>query len=108
MPIRVNRFFEPYRRIESRGVQVIGCSVDSKFSHWAWRNTAVENGGIGPVKYPLISDISKSIARDYGVLLGTQEAVVATENGEMDTTINGDVALRGTLIDKAGLVRHAN
>ena len=108
-PSELIAFSNRIEESESRGVQVIGCSVDSKFSHWAWRNTAVENGGIGPVKYPLISDISKSIARDYGVLLGTQEAVVATENGEMDTTINGDVALRGTfLIDKAGLVRHAN
>ena len=108
-PSELIAFSNRIEEFENRGVQVIGCSVDSKFSHFAWRKTPVNEGGIGEVKYPLISDMSKSIARDYGVLLGTQEAVVATENGEMDTTINGDVALRGTfLIDKAGLVRHSN
>jgi len=74
---------------EKRGVQVIGCSVDSHFSHVAWRQTAIENGGIGPVKYPLVADLTKDIARDYDVLFDSA------------------VALRGSfLIDKDGIVRH--
>lgn len=82
---------------EKRGVQVLGVSIDSHFSHWAWRNTAVENGGIGAVGYPLIADIDKSIARKYDVLLGRDEQ----GNG-------GGVALRGSfLIDEEGIVQHA-
>ena len=74
---------------EKRGVQVIGCSVDSHFSHVAWRQTAIKNGGIGPVKYPLVADLTKDIARDYDVLL------------------DNAVALRGSfLIDRDGIVRH--
>lgn len=70
-------------------MQVVGCSVDSQFSHVAWRNTPVDQGGIGPVKYPLVSDLTKNIARDYDVLF------------------NESIALRGTfLIDKNGTVQH--
>jgi len=72
-----------------RDVVVLGCSVDSHFSHLAWRNTSVENGGIGQVKYPIIADLDKNIARDYDVLL------------------NESVSLRGSfLIDENGVVRH--
>ena len=68
---------------------MIGCSIDSHFTHLAWRNTEINNGGIGPVKYPLVADLTKNIARDYDVLLG--EAV----------------SLRGSfLIDKDGVVQH--
>ncbi len=68
---------------------VIGVSVDSQFSHVAWRNTAPKDGGLGPVDFPLVADITKSIARDYDVL------------------VNDAVAFRGTfLIDKEGVVRH--
>lgn len=74
---------------EKRDVQVIGCSIDSHFTHLAWRNTPVDKGGIGPVKYPLVADLTKNIARDYDVL------------------INESVALRGSfLIDKDGIVQH--
>ena len=73
-----------------RGVQVLGASVDSHFSHHAWRNTPVAEGGIGPVGFPLIADLTKSIARDYDVLTG-----------------DGAVAYRGLfLIDREGVVRH--
>lgn len=76
-------------KFKKRNVQVIGCSVDSHFSHLAWKNTAVDKGGIGNVQYPLVADITKSIARDYDVL------------------VNDAVALRGSfLIDKEGVVRH--
>ncbi|MCT7596687.1 peroxiredoxin, partial [Aliarcobacter butzleri] len=69
---------------------VIGCSVDSQFSHFAWRETAVENGGIGRVKFPMVADLNKQISKDYDVLFGES------------------VALRGSfLIDKDGTIRHA-
>jgi peroxiredoxin (alkyl hydroperoxide reductase subunit C) len=64
-------------------------SVDSQFTHLAWKNTPVEKGGLGQVRFPLVADLSKSIARDYYVLVGDA------------------VALRGTfLVDKEGIVRH--
>ena len=73
-----------------RGVEVIGVSIDSHFTHNAWRNTPVNAGGIGPVKYPLVADIKHSICQAYDV-----------EHPEVG------VALRGTfLIDKSGVVRH--
>jgi len=74
----------------SRGVNVIGVSVDSQFSHFAWKETPVNKGGIGQVRYPLVADLTKQIARDYDVLL------------------DDAVALRGSfLIDADGTVRHA-
>jgi peroxiredoxin 2/4 len=80
-------------RLESfteRGINVIGVSVDSQFSHFAWKNTPVNQGGIGQVRYPLVADLNKQISRDYDVLFGES------------------VALRGSfLIDKDGTVRHA-
>jgi peroxiredoxin (alkyl hydroperoxide reductase subunit C) len=73
-----------------RGINVIGVSVDSQFSHFAWKNTPVNQGGIGQVRYPLVADLTKQISRDYDVLLGDS------------------VALRGSfLLDKDGTVRHA-
>ncbi len=74
---------------KKRGTEVIGISIDSQFTHHAWRNTPVEKGGIGPVEFTLVADINHSICQSYGV-----EHPVA------------GVALRGTfLIDKQGQVR---
>lgn len=88
-PSEIIAFDHRVAEFENRGVVVLGCSVDSHFSHHAWRSTAVENGGIGPVKFPLVADIDKNIARDYDVLF------------------NESIALRGSfLIDENGLVRH--
>jgi len=88
-PSELIAFDHRIAEFEKRGVQVIGCSVDSHFSHAAWRATPVNKGGIGAVKYPLVADLTKDIARDYDVLFGDA------------------VALRGSfLIDKAGVVRH--
>lgn len=89
-PTEILAFSNRIEEFEKRGVQVLGVSVDSVHTHRAWRNTTLENGGIGAIKYPLISDLNKSIAQSFGVLL------------------EGGVALRGTfLIDKAGVVRQA-
>ncbi|MBC8346878.1 MAG: peroxiredoxin [Candidatus Marinimicrobia bacterium] len=107
-PTELIAFDKRLAEFEKRGVQVLGCSVDSQFSHWAWKNTDVNNGGIGNVQYPIIADLDKSIARDYDVLIGAESATVFTEEEEYETTVGGGVALRGSfLIDEEGTVRHA-
>ena len=89
-PSEIIAFSKRVKEFEQRGIQVIGCSIDSQFSHFAWRETPVEAGGIGRVEFPMIADLSKQIARDYDVLF------------------NEEVALRGSfLIDADGTVRHA-
>lgn len=89
-PSEIIAFDKKYEAFTSRGTEVIGCSVDSHFTHLAWKNTPVEKGGIGQVRFPIVADITKNIARDYGVLF------------------DDSVALRGLfLIDKEGIVRHA-
>ncbi|TQV62285.1 MAG: redoxin domain-containing protein [Sulfurovum sp.] len=89
-PSEIIAFDHRLEEFTSRGVNVIGVSVDSQFSHFAWKCTPVNNGGIGQVRYPLVADLDKQIARDYDVLL------------------NESVALRGSfLIDADGTVRHA-
>ena len=68
----------------------------------------VKKGGIGNVKYPLVSDLNKSIARSYDVLLGSRPATVLLDDEEIETSIDGNVAMRGSfLIDEEGVVRHA-
>lgn len=89
-PSEIIAFDNRYEDFLNRNCEVIGCSVDSQYTHLAWKNTPREKGGIGQVRFPMVADITKSIARDYGVL--ADEAV----------------ALRGLfLIDKEGIVRHA-
>ena len=68
----------------------------------------VNKGGIGNIKYPLVSDLDKSIARAYDVLLGSTPATVLMEDEEMDTSIGGNVTMRGSfLIDEEGVIRHS-
>jgi len=89
-PTELIAFDKRLEAFQKRGVEVIGVSVDSHFVHNAWRNTPINQGGIGPVRYPLVADITHKIARDYGV-----------------ETPNGVAAFRGTfLIDSEGIVRH--
>ena len=67
----------------------------------------INNGGIGNIKYPLVSDLTKSISRDYDVLLGITDAYVETDDSAGHTSIGGGVSLRGSfLIDENGVVRH--
>jgi len=75
---------------KARGVEVIGVSIDSHFTHNAWRNTAINDGGIGPVKYTLAADIAHTIAKDYDVGSGDG---------------NGPAFRGAFLIDKNGIVR---
>lgn len=106
-PTEIIAFERRIKEFEERNVAVIGCSVDSKFSHWAWLNTPQNDGGIEGVKYPLVADINKTIAHNYGVLAGHYEY---NDNGELVWAGNlGEdaVAYRGLfLIDKEGIVRH--
>jgi len=107
-PTEIIAFDHRLAEFEKRGVQVIGCSVDSKWTHNAWKNTDVNKGGIGNVKYPILADIDKSIARAFDVLTGAEPATVMTDEDTYDTSIGGEVALRGSfLIDEEGIVRHA-
>ena len=107
-PTEIIAFDHRLEEFEKRGVQVIGCSVDSQYSHWAWKNTPVDKGGIGNVRYPIIADLDKSVARKYDVLVGAKEAYVETEDGAENTTVGGEVALRASfLIDEEGIIRHA-
>jgi peroxiredoxin (alkyl hydroperoxide reductase subunit C) len=89
-PSEIIAFDDKLAEFKERNCEVIGVSVDSQYSHFAWKNTPRKNGGIGNVQFPLVADLAKSIARDYGVL------------------VNDSVALRGLfLIDKEGIVRHS-
>lgn len=89
-PSEILAFNKKVAEFKEKNTEVIGVSVDSKFTHLAWKNTAIENGGIGNIQYPLVQDLNKEIAKSYGILF------------------NGAVALRGLfLIDPTGKVRHS-
>lgn len=88
-PSEIISFGNRLKDFKERGAEVVAVSVDSKYTHLAWKGTEVKKGGIGDIQYPLVADLTKKIARDYDVLF--DEAV----------------ALRGTfLIDQQGIVRH--
>jgi peroxiredoxin (alkyl hydroperoxide reductase subunit C) len=107
-PTELIAFNHRLDEFKSKGVEVLGCSIDSQFSHLAWKNTDVNNGGIGNVQYPLIADLDKSISRDYEVLLETSDVLVETDEDVVSQSIGGTVALRGSfLIDEEGVIRHA-
>ena len=89
-PSEIIAFDKALSKFQEKNAQVLGVSVDSHFTHLAWKNTSRDQGGIGQIDYPLVADLSKKIAEDYGVLF------------------DGEVALRGLfLIDKEGIIRHA-
>ena len=89
-PSELIAFDKRYEEFQKRGVEVIGVSIDSQFSHNAWRNTAVADGGIGKVQYALVADVKHEICKAYDV-----------EHPE------AGVAFRGSfLIDEEGNVRH--
>jgi peroxiredoxin (alkyl hydroperoxide reductase subunit C) len=89
-PSEIIAFDKALAKFEGKNAQVIGVSIDSHFTHLAWKNTPRDQGGIGQIRYPLVADLNKSISRDYGVLL------------------DDGIALRGLfLIDKEGIIRHA-
>jgi len=88
-PSEILAFSKKAKEFEAAGAKLIGVSVDSHFSHAAYRNTPVNEGGIGSINFPLVADLTKNITRDYGILC------------------NEAIAYRGTfLIDQDGMVRH--
>lgn len=89
-PSEIIAFDRELSKFQERNCQIIGASTDSHFTHLAWKNTPIEAGGIGNVRFSLVADLDKQIARDYGVLH------------------DESVALRGLfLIDREGIIRHA-
>ena len=68
-PTEITALSDAYGKFREKGAEVLGCSVDSKFSHLAWVDMPRKKGGLGEIAYPLLADIKKDIARDYGVLL---------------------------------------
>jgi peroxiredoxin (alkyl hydroperoxide reductase subunit C) len=89
-PTEIIAFNQRVKDFEQRNTVILGVSVDSHYTHLAWINTPRKQGGLGGLDYPLVSDLTKKIAADYGVL-----------------TADGSVALRGLfLIDREGFVRH--
>jgi peroxiredoxin (alkyl hydroperoxide reductase subunit C) len=88
-PSEILAFDRAVEEFGENNCQIIGASIDSHFSHLAWKNTKINDGGIGNVRFPLVSDLDKSISKAYEVLL------------------DSGIALRGLfLIDKEGIVRH--
>jgi len=89
-PTEILAFDDKLGELAERDCAVVGVSVDSPYTHLAWRRTPVEEGGIGPIGFPLVSDMSRAISRAYGVLF------------------DEEIALRGLfLVDREGVVRHA-
>ncbi len=106
-PTEIIAFQDKLKEFEARDTQVIGVSVDSKNSHYAWLNTPREKGGIQGVTYPLVSDLSKTISINYDVLGGQLEYTVNEEENEVAVFNGAPIAYRGLfLIDKKGIVRH--
>ncbi len=102
-PTELLAFQDKIEDFESRGVQLVGCSVDSKFSHWKWLQTELKDGGIKGVKYPLVADPPMTIADNYDVLAGEWDY---NDNDEAEYEGIPE-AYRGLfLIDKNGVVRH--
>jgi peroxiredoxin (alkyl hydroperoxide reductase subunit C) len=89
-PSELIAFDHRLEEFKKRGVEVVGVSIDSHFTHLAWKNTPIDKGGIGQVGYPMVADIKHEIAKAYDVELS-----------------DAGVALRGSfLIDKNGIVMH--
>ena len=89
-PTELHAFQDQLKEFTERDTEVVACSVDSCYTHLAWVNTPKSRGGINGVEYPLVADLTKSIANAYGVLLPDE-----------------GIATRGLfLIDAQGIVRH--
>lgn len=89
-PTEITSFSDRYAEFSALNTEVLGCSVDSEFSHLAWVQTDRKEGGLGDIAYPIVSDLKKEISEAYGVL---------TDEG---------IALRGLfIIDREGVVQHA-
>ncbi|QHT68904.1 peroxiredoxin [Rhodocytophaga rosea] len=102
-PTEILAFQEKLAEFEKRNVAVVGCSTDTENSHLAWLSTPKDRGGIEGVTYPIVADVAKTIANNFGVLGGHYDY---NEEGDM-IFVGTPIAYRGTfLIDKQGFVRH--
>nr|QUE28554.1 bas1 [Porphyrostromium boryanum] len=89
-PTEITSFSDEYNKFKELNTEILGVSIDSEFSHLAWIQTERENGGLGDLNYPLLSDLTKQISTDYQVI---------TDKG---------IALRGLfIIDKKGVVHYS-
>ncbi len=102
-PTELHAFQSALAEFEARSTQLIACSTDSEFSHWAWLQVPKAEGGIQGITYPMVADINKTIAHDYGILAGH---CYYDDNDQLKVEGNL-VAYRGLfLIDKKGIVQH--
>ncbi|KAF9680820.1 hypothetical protein SADUNF_Sadunf06G0161200 [Salix dunnii] len=123
-PTEITAFSDRHEEFEEMNTEVLGVSVDSVFSHLAWVQTDRKSGGLGDLKYPLISDVTKSISKSYGVLIPDQCITTRMSNAhsllniewESDCPVHSfsglmdpeGVALRGLfIIDKEGVIQHS-
>ena len=89
-PSEIIAFDRKLDEFKKRNCEVVSVSTDSQFSHFAWKSTPPKQGGIGNVRFPMVADLTKEIARSYDVLK------------------DDAIAVRGLfLIDKAGIIQHA-
>ena len=103
-PTELIAFQRQIEEFKNRNVEVVACSIDSEYSHWAWLNTEQNKGGIKGVKYPIVADLDKTISESFGVLAGEYDY---NDDGEL-VFEGAPVAYRGLfLIDKKGVVRHS-
>ena len=102
-PTELHAYNEMLEEFEKRNTAVIACSTDTEQSHWGWLQVPKGQGGIKGIRYPLVADTSKTIAMNYGVLMGEY----SFDDNNMVTATGPMIALRGLfLIDKKGIVRH--
>ena len=88
---------------KAKGVEIVACSTDTPESHWGWLQVAKENGGIKGITYPIVADVAKTVAENFGVLAGDY---FVNENDELEAD-GPMIAYRGLfLIDKSGVVQH--
>ena len=102
-PTEITAFSDAHAEFKKLGCEILGCSVDSQFSHLAWVNTPRKEGGLGEIKYPLLADITKSIARSYGVLVNESVALrglfLITPKGKVAYSVVHDLGV-GRSVDE--------
>jgi len=102
-PTEITAFSDRYDEFKKLNCEVLGCSIDSQFSHLAWINTPRKEGGLGEIKYPLLADVSKKIAGDYGVLTAGGVALrglfLITPKGQVAYSVVHDLAV-GRSVDE--------
>lgn len=103
-PTEITAFDAQYEKFNQLNAEIIGVSVDSHYTHLAWVQTPRKDGGVGDLKFPLLSDLSKNISRDYGVLLDSGIALrglfIINPKGVVQYTVIHDLGI-GRNVDEA-------